>query len=92
MGPARITPATSKCQRPSKETPVAITPQAKAHIGGNQVMGLSNSKIADGAGKRRTVSVFMIAFPTSKGAHLRRAPPSKYALRLLRTKSRQSMT
>ena len=86
MGPARITPAINRCHRPSKETPVAITPQAKAHIGGNQVMGLSNSRMADGAGKRRTVSVFMIAYPTSKGAHLKKVAPSKYALRLLATK------
>jgi hypothetical protein len=30
--------------------PEATTPQAKAHMGGNQVIGLSSSATADGAG------------------------------------------
>jgi hypothetical protein len=37
-------------QRPSIDTPEATTPQAKAHMGGNQVMGLNSSVTADRAG------------------------------------------
>jgi hypothetical protein len=37
-------------QRPSGETPEAITPQQNAHMGGNQVMGLSNSATTGHAG------------------------------------------
>jgi hypothetical protein len=33
--------------------PAATAPQANAHIGGNQVTGLSSSAIARGAGQRR---------------------------------------
>jgi hypothetical protein len=33
--------------RSPKATPEATTPQAKAHIGGNQVMGFSSSATAD---------------------------------------------
>ena len=49
-GPASSTPSTISGQRPASGTPEATTPQAKAHIGGNQVIGLSNSATADGAG------------------------------------------
>lgn len=45
-GPARTTPSTISSQRPSGEAPDETAPQAKAHIGANQVMGLSNSKAA----------------------------------------------
>ena len=31
--------------------PDEITPQPKAHIGGNQVIGFSNSRTADGDGR-----------------------------------------
>ena len=34
----------------SMSTPEATTPQANAHIGGNQVMGLNNSVIAESWG------------------------------------------
>jgi hypothetical protein len=30
-----------------------MTPQANAHMGGNHVMGLSNSRIANGVGQDR---------------------------------------
>jgi hypothetical protein len=33
----------AKPQRPCIEAPEATTPQAKAHIGGNQVIGLNSS-------------------------------------------------
>jgi hypothetical protein len=33
------------------ETPEATTPQLKAHIGGNQVMGLNSSVTAESAGR-----------------------------------------
>ena len=36
----------------SKGTPEEITPHAKAHMGGNQVMGLSNSAMTLGCGSR----------------------------------------
>jgi hypothetical protein len=49
-GPASNTPTAIISQRWSGATPEATTPQAKAHIGGNQVMGLSSSATADGAG------------------------------------------
>src|SRR5664279_2501035 len=51
MGPARAMPTTMIHQRPSAETPEATTPQAKAHIGGNQVIGFSSSATADSAGR-----------------------------------------
>jgi hypothetical protein len=38
-------------QCPANGCPEATTPQANAHIGGNQVIGFSNSAIAEGAGK-----------------------------------------
>ena len=49
-GPASATPTTASNQRPSMDTPEATTPQANAHMGGNQVMGLNNSVTADRAG------------------------------------------
>jgi hypothetical protein len=33
------------------ETPEDTTPQAKAHMGGNQVIGCSTSSTAEGAGR-----------------------------------------
>ena len=44
-------PTTMIHQRPSAETPEATTPQAKAHIGGNQVIGFRSSATADSAGR-----------------------------------------
>ena len=49
-GPASSTPVTIKNQRPSGDTPEAITPQQKAHIGGNQVIGFNNSATTGQAG------------------------------------------
>ena len=43
-------PAAISGQRRASGTPDETTPQAKAHIGGNQVIGFSNSTTADGAG------------------------------------------
>ena len=37
-------------QRPSGDTPEAITPQQKAHMGGNQVIGFSSSATTGHAG------------------------------------------
>jgi hypothetical protein len=37
-------------QRPASGRPEATTPQQKAHIGGNQVIGLNSSATAEGAG------------------------------------------
>ncbi len=39
-------PATITGQRPPSGTPEETTPQPKAHIGGNQVIGLSSSSTA----------------------------------------------
>jgi hypothetical protein len=36
---------------PSMATPEATIPQANAHIGGNQVMGLNNSVTAESCGR-----------------------------------------
>jgi hypothetical protein len=43
-GPATITPSISKSKFSVTETPEEITPQAKAHIGGNHVIGLRSSR------------------------------------------------
>jgi hypothetical protein len=43
------TPISSHC--PSSVTPDATTPQANAHIGGNQVIGFSNSATAERDGR-----------------------------------------
>ena len=51
IGPASTTPTTMIGQRPSAGTPEATAPQPKAHIGGNQVIGLSNSVTVDKAGR-----------------------------------------
>jgi len=37
--------------------PEDTTPQAKAHMGGNQVIGCSTSSIAEGAGRVGVVAV-----------------------------------
>jgi hypothetical protein len=47
QGPASTTPTTIKGQRSWAETPEATTPHPNAHIGGNQVRGLSNSVTAE---------------------------------------------
>ena len=49
-GPASTTPPSSTCMRPSSGMPEATTPHPKAHMGGNQVIGLKSSAIAEGAG------------------------------------------
>jgi hypothetical protein len=43
-------PPASRSHRDCSETPEDTTPHMKAHIGANQVMGLNNSSIAEGAG------------------------------------------
>ena len=43
-GPATIIPSISKSKFSITETPDDITPQAKAHIGGNHVIGLRSSR------------------------------------------------
>ena len=43
-GPATITPSISKSKFSTTEIPDDITPQAKAHMGGNHVIGLRSSR------------------------------------------------
>jgi len=50
-GPLSSTPMRIRPQWPASGTPEAMTPQLKAHMGGNQVTGFSSSAIAEGAGK-----------------------------------------
>ena len=49
-GPHSVTPARIAGQRRCQTAPSDTTPQQKAHIGGNQVMGLSSSSTTDAAG------------------------------------------
>ena len=49
-GPASTIPSAATCQCARIGTPDDTTPQANAHIGGNQVTGLSSSRTAAGAG------------------------------------------
>jgi len=49
-GPASSMPLIRKGQRSASETPEDTTPHMNAHIGGNQVIGLSSATIAPGAG------------------------------------------
>jgi hypothetical protein len=49
-GPASSTPVSATGHCAATGTPDDATPQANAHIGGNQVTGLSSSRTADGAG------------------------------------------
>src|SRR5512147_1215619 len=51
IGPASSTPTATSAQRSAQLWPEATAPQANAHMGGNQVMGLSSSATADGAGR-----------------------------------------
>ena len=51
MGPASRMPIAISCHWPVGETPDAIAPQAKAHIGGNHVIGLSSSATAEREGR-----------------------------------------
>jgi hypothetical protein len=51
IGPASTMPTAASSQRLSSDTPEATTPQPNAHIGGNHVMGFSNSATADKAGR-----------------------------------------
>jgi hypothetical protein len=48
-------PTIISAQRPEKLTPEATTPQAKAHIGGNHVIGLKSSVTVDKLGVRISV-------------------------------------
>jgi hypothetical protein len=49
-GPARITPAAITGHCPVGEAPEETTPQVKAHIGANHVIGFRSSMRALGAG------------------------------------------
>ena len=49
-GPASRMPATATGQCCGSATPDETTPQPNAHIGGNQVIGLKSSRMAEGAG------------------------------------------
>src|SRR5664279_4370656 len=48
IGPASNTPAATNGQRSPGETPDEMIPHPNAHIGGNQVIGLSNSSTTSG--------------------------------------------
>src|ERR1700754_2354814 len=50
IGPASNTPATINVQRWPGATPDETMPQPSAHIGGNQVIGFSNSSTTEGVG------------------------------------------
>jgi hypothetical protein len=56
-GQARAAPAAITDHRPEKDTPAETTPQPKAHIGGNQVIGFNSSTTAEGAGSVIAVMV-----------------------------------
>ena len=51
MGPAKTMPTRTSIQRSENGMPEATTPQPKAHIGGNHVMGLSNSATVASEGR-----------------------------------------
>jgi hypothetical protein len=51
MGPANTMPLKINQTWSANGCPDDTTPQAKAHMGGNQVTGLSSCKTADGWGK-----------------------------------------
>ena len=51
IGPASTMPTAMIGQRPSAGTPEAMTPHPNAHIGGNQVIGLSSSVKAENVGR-----------------------------------------
>ena len=46
MGPAKMMPHSNRPQCAVMDKPVDTTPQAYAHMGGNQVMGLKSSATA----------------------------------------------
>ena len=52
-GPVNAMPRANSHHFPCMLVPVLTTPQAKAHIGGNQVTGFSNSRTAPALGMRR---------------------------------------
>jgi hypothetical protein len=56
-GPASNMPATMTGHFPSGAEPADTTPQPNAHMGGNQVMGFSNSSTAEGAGRDSIATV-----------------------------------
>jgi hypothetical protein len=59
MGPAKTMPVTMSGHFPCGLTPEATTPQPKAHIGGNQVMGLSSSATTGNRGMGMSWSASM---------------------------------
>jgi hypothetical protein len=73
IGPARITPRISAHQRCPSGTPDETTPQPKAHIGANHVIGFSNSSITgiDEGGRLGTSRASVTA---NAGAVSMRAP------------------
>src|ERR1700744_5890640 len=66
-GPASSTPAITVGQRCPTLAPDEMMPQPKAHIGGNQVIGLSSSRTTSGEGRASVgigaISV-MLDYPT----------------------------
>src|ERR1700744_2285287 len=62
IGPASTTPTMINGQRCPIPTPDETIPQPSAHIGGNQVIGFSNSSTTDGAGCV-TTALFILGLP-----------------------------
>src|SRR5271169_3553752 len=62
IGPASTTPTMISGQRWPGTTPDETMPQPSAHIGGNQVIGLSNSRTTNGAGCV-TTALFILGLP-----------------------------
>jgi hypothetical protein len=56
-GPARITPAAITGHCPLGDDPDETTPQVKAHIGANHVIGFRSSTRALGAGVAMTATL-----------------------------------
>ena len=56
-GPHSVTPARIAGQRRCQTGPADTTPQQNAHMGGNQVMGLSSSSTTEAAGKSEVRAV-----------------------------------
>jgi len=65
-GPASTTPDMISGQCPSGTAPDETMPQRNAHIGGNQVTGLSSSSMAGHAGRRAIGSLLAVRAMTAK--------------------------
>ena len=93
-GPASTTPNKASGQFSAKPAWAEATPQPKAHMGGNQVMGFNNSRTADGfsrgAGAVAAVATgAAIALPlsllTAIGAQITKAVAMQFHVKTLPT-------